>query len=414
VIVDETDGVADELTKLADLHDRGALSEAEFKQQKSRLLRRRPLRGKRPVVTIVVLGAVVVVVAGFALGVSSGSSSPPPKVAFETTALTESQIQVAINYMNGQVGHSTWNGKCLGLVTQAYAVAGVDIGSSDDPITYWAANPRGYTEHSAPYGPYGNPPAGAIMFWGATQWSSDGHAGISLGNATVVSSAAYPYADGPTEGQVFSLSQRSASTYHYLGYIIPGDLESSPPPTVAAPAPTTPTTHPLSVSSGSGSPIGSSSLQPAAGSSTLQPAAGTGALQGGGSVTPPTASSPHPASSPSSSSAAGGGSSSHPTTTTPPPPTTYPEAIGDGPIETTYTSPNGPSGPTGERLSANTVVQVVCQEQGTPEGPSGVKWWFQLQNGSWFSADAACDEGATLCPGGFAGTPDYDSSVPVC
>ena len=31
---------------------------------------------------------------------------------------------------------------------------------------------------------------------------------------------------------------------------------------------------------------------------------------------------------------------------------TYPEAVGDGPIETTWASPNGPSGPTGERIPA--------------------------------------------------------------
>ncbi len=60
------------------------------------------------------------------------------------------------------------------------------------------------------------------MFWGTTQWSSDGHVAISLGNGSVVSTPAYPYGSNPNAVFTFSLSQRPASTYNYIGWIMPG------------------------------------------------------------------------------------------------------------------------------------------------------------------------------------------------
>ena len=338
--MEENGRIADELTKLADLHGRGVLSDAEFEEQKGALLgssrRRHVRRGGLAAAAIVAVLALALLLNG----TLTTSPSPSAKVTFSTTALTESQVQVAINYAKGQIGSSEWNQKCLALVAKAYSVAGVDIGSSDDPITYWASNPRGYAEHSAPYGPYGTPPAGAIMFWGETQWSSDGHAGISLGDGTVVSSAAYPYADGPTEGQIFLLSKRSASTYHYLGYIIPGDLEASPPPVAVAAPPTTtaPTTAPLKVSSGSsGTSPGSSGVQPASGGSSAQPASGGSSVQpasGGSSTQGGGGSSSSASGGGSTSASSGGGSTSSPggTSTQVTPPTSHPrDPAGDEP-----------------------------------------------------------------------------------
>ncbi|HTW10445.1 MAG TPA: hypothetical protein VME46_23270, partial [Acidimicrobiales bacterium] len=100
-----------------------------------------------------------------------------------------------------------------------------------------------------------------------------------------------------------------------------------------------------------------------------------------------------------------------------PPPTaraTYPEATGDGPVHT-WSSPDGPSGTEGPTLSANTVYQVDCVTTGTAEGPGGDPYWYLLDGtDDYGSADAFCDEGATTCPGGFAGTPLVDSRVPQC
>jgi hypothetical protein len=97
-----------------------------------------------------------------------------------------------------------------------------------------------------------------------------------------------------------------------------------------------------------------------------------------------------------------------------PPPTTYSEATGYGPVQT-WSDPNGPSGTEGNTLSANTVYQVTCVTTGTAEGPSGDSYWYQISGTSDYgSADAFCDEGATTCPNGFAGTPAVDPNVPTC
>ena len=207
-----------------------------------------------------------------------------------------------------QVGHSNYDGLCLQLVHDAYQMAGVNLGTAYDPVDYWADNQEGYAEHAAPGGPYGTPPAGAILFSGAaTQWSSYGHTAISLGNGTVVSSAAYPYAEDPPRARSSALSKRSPSTYHYLGYAIPGDLvtSSTPAPVASAPVRQPPRLQHQRARAGSSHPAGSSSVQPAAGNGTVQPAAGGGTVQpatGGGAVQGSGSSSAPSASSSTSSS----------------------------------------------------------------------------------------------------------------
>jgi serine/threonine protein kinase len=102
------------------------------------------------------------------------------------------------------------------------------------------------------------------------------------------------------------------------------------------------------------------------------------------------------------------------TTSTTTPAQTYAEATGDGPVHT-WQDPNGPSGAEGPTLAANNVYQVVCVTTGTPEGPAQDSYWYLISGtSSYGSADAFCDEGATTCPGGFAGTPNVDSRVPSC
>jgi hypothetical protein len=97
-----------------------------------------------------------------------------------------------------------------------------------------------------------------------------------------------------------------------------------------------------------------------------------------------------------------------------PPPTTYSEATGHGPVNT-WSNPNGPSGTEGPTLSANTVYQVDCVTTGTAEGHAKDAYWYRISGtGDYGSADAFCDEGATTCPSGFAGTPDVDPNVPSC
>ncbi len=100
--------------------------------------------------------------------------------------------------------------------------------------------------------------------------------------------------------------------------------------------------------------------------------------------------------------------------TPPPAETTYSEATGDGPVNT-WSNPNGPSGTEGPTLAANTVYQVDCVTTGSAEGPARDAFWYLISGtNDYGSADAFCDEGATMCPSGFAGTPNVDPSVPSC
>jgi cell wall-associated NlpC family hydrolase len=147
-------------------------------------------------------------------------------LAVASPALADA-ASTAVSWADSQIGNTTgpggvvWNGACLQFVADAWSNAGISIGSSSTALTYWGANPKGYLEHSA--STYSvTPPAGALMFWGTTQWSTDGHVAISLGNGNVVSTPAYPYGSNPNAVFTFSLSQRPASTYNYLGWMMPG------------------------------------------------------------------------------------------------------------------------------------------------------------------------------------------------
>jgi hypothetical protein len=131
---------------------------------------------------------------------------------------------LAIAWAEGYNGQNFDDGYCLLFVTQAYAAAGISIGTvgnNDGAAQYWTENPKGYTEYP------GNtsPPVGALVFWGADDvdgYSNPyGHVGIYLGNNTVISTASwgepasYPYV------HEWSFSGRTAAGYPYLGWLLP-------------------------------------------------------------------------------------------------------------------------------------------------------------------------------------------------
>ena len=405
---------SDQLAKLADLRQRGALSDQEFEGQKRLVLDAAQQRSVRHRGALAVFAVAAVVVAVAFLGMSTtrpsrtGGDAGPVQIS--TVALTQSQVQTAINYAMTQVGHSTYNQLCLQLVSDAYAHAGISIGSSSDPVTYWAANPRGYTEHSARYGPYGSPPAGAILFWGQTKWSSDGHAAISLGNGTVVSSAAYPYADGPSNGEVFALSSRNPSTYHYLGYLLPGTLTttSSPPPAVAAPPAAPPAANPTTAPPAATAPRPSGNSQTTTVGSQ-QPVSGAPAPQSSGSPAQTTGTS-----STQTASASPTGSSASPTptpivsTSTPTPSQPAPQPVAQpaptfsetvGGVSHTWTNYSNAGGVEGQSIASNQTVQISCKLTGFTVA-DGNTWWYRIasspwNNGYYVSADAFYNNGAT-------------------
>ena len=93
----------------------------------------------------------------------------------------------AVAWAQGRIGDASYDvngGLCLTFVHDAYAVgASVDIGSGyGNPIGYW--NGHASAKHPNDTAP----PAGALVFWGANPYTSDGHVAISEGGGSVISS----------------------------------------------------------------------------------------------------------------------------------------------------------------------------------------------------------------------------------
>lgn len=151
------------------------------------------------------------------------TSSGSPVWASKSSGGASVQAATAIKWAEGYLHQDYDVGLCLQFVASAWSQANVNIGSSDTAVGYWNTNPKGYQKHTDQ-----NPPAGALVFWGVTQWSSDGHVAISLGNGQIISTSAYPYTGTNASGQpdknavfTFSFSQRNPTTYNYLGWMMP-------------------------------------------------------------------------------------------------------------------------------------------------------------------------------------------------
>ena len=111
-----------------------------------------------------------------------------------------------------QLGGATYQGWCLQFVYNAYAQgAGVDIGTAPSALDYWNAHPE--AQHPGDV----NPPAGAMVFWGATSYNPYGHVGIAEGGDTVISSEERT----TTTIHEFSIADRNSGGYPYLGGTLP-------------------------------------------------------------------------------------------------------------------------------------------------------------------------------------------------
>ena len=422
---------ADELGKLADLRDRGLISEKDFERQKKGLLDQ-PWDWRRPRSLIGMGVALVVAIALVGTLVIAGGENSPTKssgkVTFADASATTGQVQAAVSYAESFVGHDHLDGLCLTFVNDAWASTGMPIGSSSDPVTYWSDNPKGWTEHASLHA-YNNAPEGALLFWGANQWNADGHVGIAVDNGgDVVSTSAYPYyhgVNGSPDVLEFNVSQRSPVTYNYLGWIMPGGAVPTAPPATPTPNPTpTPTTQAAPTVVGSApQPIGTGSV------GGTGPVAGATQTQGGGAVSTP---SPNPApagsTSPAGTGTSGGsaaGSGPSPTSTvaqsSPPPtaspapqPSTYTEYAGG--VAHTWTDYSDAGGTEGPSLPASTPIQIACKVVGFRVA-DGNTWWYRIAQSPWsnsyyVSADAFYNDGATS--GSLHGTPFVDPSVPNC
>lgn len=400
---------ADELAKLAELNESGVLSDKEFRQQRRSLLRQ-PWSPTHPGGWGVGIALVVVALVAGALVLALKGSSPA-RLDVANTSVTEAQVTEALHWAETYLHKDAYEGLCLEFVQKAWGAAGVSMADSDDPVTYWASDPDHWQEHSSPHA-YNDPPRGALLFWGGNQWVSTGHVAIAIDTSgDVISTDAYPYTSGNhTAVFEFNVSQRPATTYNYLGWIFPGQLESSPPSTLPATSP--PTTSPSTTSTSGGARQKKST---SAGSPPTSNATGNGS----GLTTSPNKSTSPPTSSPTATSPP---TSSPPTTAPPvtsppatsPPSTTYAETVG-GPSHTwsDYEDAGGTEGP---EIATNQTVQIACKLQGFRVA-DGNTWWYRIAENPWstrfyVSADAFYNNGETSGP--LTGTPFVDPNVRTC
>lgn len=124
--------------------------------------------------------------------------------------------QSAVSWAQAQEGSTQWDSLCLQFVSDAYSQAGVDIsaqaGAHDSAIDYWNT----YTGTKNP--PSEAPPAGALVFWSATDSNPYGHVAISEGNGMAVSSYERSY----TGVHEMTIANRDNQGYTQVGWIMPG------------------------------------------------------------------------------------------------------------------------------------------------------------------------------------------------
>ena len=158
---------------------------------------------------------------GAAAAVSIGLTSPP-------ASATSDPAPTAIAWAQRFLNTTTDDGLCLQFVASAYQSAGVNIGSvgsKNGASDYWSKDPAGYTRHPGDT----SPPAGALVFWGASDVGGTrnpyGHVGIFVGSVSgqsasdeVISTASWPV---KSVVHYFSLSARNAHGYPYLGWMAP-------------------------------------------------------------------------------------------------------------------------------------------------------------------------------------------------
>ena len=151
-------------------------------------------------------------------------------------------IAWAQSFLFGQPNYTegiyTYSGNCQTFVHDAYLHGGgVEIGTPTSypysAVVYWGDHPS--LQHIKDP----NPPRGALVYWGANAYTSDGHVGIYVGNVPgvgadeVISSSSWPEPDTKSEPvHYFSLSGRNSPTggndlASYLGWMTPPGVNLS-------------------------------------------------------------------------------------------------------------------------------------------------------------------------------------------
>lgn len=146
--------------------------------------------------------------------VQSGGKLGTVKLAFADDV--SEKVKKVIDWANGFLDKEAYYLECLKFVHDAWNAVQVDIGRGGNPIGYWNSNPKGYAKHTD-----ANPPAGALVFWGASRTNSEGHVALSLGSSRVISTYAFPNPRTDHRVFTFAISARDPKTYSYLGWMLP-------------------------------------------------------------------------------------------------------------------------------------------------------------------------------------------------
>ncbi len=238
-------GAADEISKLADLRERGLISEAEFEEQRGRILSGTRDRDKHRVPALAIIGASIATVAlviGLVVSTSSGpkkngagSSTVHLALASETSsdAATVSWAKSMINSSSGRSGAKYWYG-CLAFAVDAWGIGAdhsirgevtVPITSNTYPSDIWGHFNGGTTGNGS------SPPAGALVFWNSKGGRDDSHVAISIGGGELVSTNVdQPSVPGYNGIHEESMAQFASNSWNiYDGWWLP-DGTNAPPP----------------------------------------------------------------------------------------------------------------------------------------------------------------------------------------
>ena len=159
----------------------------------------------------------LVVGAALMAGIGVGTIGTAPLTAATVTqtadqAAASPATDGALAWARSQLGAATYQGWCLQFVYDAYqAGGGVDIGVAPSAVDWWNAHPD--VQHPGDV----NPPAGALVFWGPTSYNPYGHVALAEGGDIVISSEERAI----TTIHEFSIADRNATGYPYLGWIQP-------------------------------------------------------------------------------------------------------------------------------------------------------------------------------------------------
>ncbi|MFI5937580.1 CHAP domain-containing protein [Actinoplanes sp. NPDC051494] len=139
------------------------------------------------------------------------TTAPHADVVTVAAADAVSAADQAVDWAKQRLGTDSYHNMCADFARDAWLLSsGIDIGAGYTSANDWAESHRGQLQTE------GTPPAGSTVWWYGEGDYPDGHAAISLGDGTAVSTAERTY----TDVHVMSIVERN-ETKPYAGWYLP-------------------------------------------------------------------------------------------------------------------------------------------------------------------------------------------------